>query len=116
MDTIKDKCMFAFYAEIQNGCQNWQQNDSWEKSPDETADTLWVTNFAEIALSHTVSEFYAEIQKVAQKCQMTLQIPLTLLKLLYLTLFSRSIYFKCIFTHLLLPKMAGKQFLGKVTR
>ena len=40
-----------------------------EKSPVDSADTLWVKNLVEIALSRTVSEiaFYAEIQDGRQK-------------------------------------------------
>ena len=34
----------------------WQRNDFWEKSPVDSADTLRVKNFVEIAPSHTVSE------------------------------------------------------------
>ena len=48
--------VFAFYTEIQNGHQNWQENDFWGKSPVDSADTQWVKNFVEIALVHTVSE------------------------------------------------------------
>ena len=29
----RDKCIFAFYAEIQDGRQKWRENDFWEKSP-----------------------------------------------------------------------------------
>ena len=46
----------AFYAEIQNGRQKWRDNDFWEKSPVDSADTLWVKIFVEIALSCSVSE------------------------------------------------------------
>ena len=42
---------FAFYAEIQNGHQKWQENDFWEKSSVDSADTLRIKNFVEIALS-----------------------------------------------------------------
>ena len=48
---LKDKCMFAFYVEIQDGHQKWRENDFWEKSPDNSADTFGVKNFTEIALS-----------------------------------------------------------------
>ena len=47
---------FAFYAEIQNGHQNWQENDFWEKSPVDSADNLPVKNFVEIALSRSISK------------------------------------------------------------
>ena len=44
----------AFYAEIQDGCQKWQEIDFWEKSPVDSVDTLGVKNFAKIALSCSV--------------------------------------------------------------
>ena len=47
---------FAFYAEIQNGHQKWQENDFGEKSPVDSADNLQVKNFVEIALSRSISE------------------------------------------------------------
>ena len=50
-----DECVF-FYAEIQDGRQKWHENDFWENLPGESADTLWVKYFIEIALSHTVSK------------------------------------------------------------
>ena len=55
----------AFYVEIQNGCQKWQENNFRQKSTVNSADTLGLKNFVKISLSHTVSEintFYAEIQ------------------------------------------------------
>ena len=48
--------IFAFYAEIQNGYQKWKENDIWEKLPVDSKDNLWVKNFVEITLSHSVSE------------------------------------------------------------
>ena len=53
---FKDKCAFAYYAVIQDGRQKWQENDFWEKSPVDSADTLCVKNFVEIALVSSVSE------------------------------------------------------------
>ena len=47
---------FSFYAEIQDGRQKWQENDFLEKSPVDSENTLWVKNFVEIDLSHSVSE------------------------------------------------------------
>ena len=32
---FQDKCIFAFYAEIQDGRQKWQENNFWEKLPDD---------------------------------------------------------------------------------
>ena len=46
---FRDKRVFAFYAEIQDGRQKWRENDFREKSPVHSADTLWVKKFAEIA-------------------------------------------------------------------
>ena len=65
--------LFAFYAEIQNGHQKWQENDFWEKSPVDSADTMRVKDFIEIALSRfdfrdkEVFAFNAEIQDGRQK-------------------------------------------------
>ena len=42
--------MYKYCAEFK-----WRANDFWEKSPVDSADTLGVKNFDEIALSHTVS-------------------------------------------------------------
>ena len=39
---------FAFYAEIQDGHQKWQENDFREKPSDDYADTLRVKNFIDI--------------------------------------------------------------------
>ena len=50
------KFFLSFYAEIQDGRQKWRENDFCKKSPVDSADTLWVKNFVEIALSRSVSE------------------------------------------------------------
>ena len=42
-------------TEIQDGLQNWWENDFGEKAPDDSVDTLVGKNFAEISLSYTVS-------------------------------------------------------------
>ena len=47
---------FAFYAEIQNGHQKWQEKDFWENLPVDSADNLWVKNIVEIALSCSISK------------------------------------------------------------
>ena len=79
IQSFVDECaifFFAFYTEIQDGCQKWLENDKttfWEKSPVDCQDTLWVETFVKIALSSTVIEknvffsFYAKIQNVCQK-------------------------------------------------
>ena len=51
---FRDKCVFAFYAEIQDGRQKWRKNDFWEKLPVDSAYTVRVKNFVKINLSHTV--------------------------------------------------------------
>ena len=53
---FQDKHVFAFYAEIQDGCQKWWENDFQEKSPVDSAYMLQVQNFVKIALSRSVSE------------------------------------------------------------
>ena len=52
---FRDKHVFAFKAEIQDGRQKWRENNFCEKSPADSANTLRVKNFVEIALSHSVS-------------------------------------------------------------
>ena len=67
---FRDQHSFAFYAEIQDGHQRWRENDFWKKSPVDSADTLHLKNFVEIALSRSVSEinaFCIEIQDGRQK-------------------------------------------------
>ena len=54
-----DKRIFAFYAEIQDGRQKWWENDFCKKLPVDSANTLWVKNFVEVALSRSVSEINA---------------------------------------------------------
>ena len=49
---------FSFNVDIQDGHQKWQENDFWEKSSVDSADTLWV----EIALSLTVSKIDVFLQ------------------------------------------------------
>ena len=81
---------FAFYAEIQDGHQKLQENDFWKKLADDSADTVGIKNFAEIALFHAVSEINAFLhitqkfkipvkmagkQFLEKKCQMTMKIP-----------------------------------------
>ena len=54
---------FAFYAEIQDGHQQWQEIDFWGKLQEHFADTLWVKNFVDIALSRSDSAFLRFMQK-----------------------------------------------------
>ena len=44
---FRDKCVFAFYTEIQDGRQKWGGNNFWRKSPVDSADTLQVKTFVE---------------------------------------------------------------------
>ena len=50
-----DKCVFALYAEIQDGHQKWRENNFGEKSPVDSADTLR-SKISCKSLSHTVSQ------------------------------------------------------------
>ena len=52
----QDICIFAFYAEIQDGRQKWRESDFCEKPPVDSADNLQVRNFVEITLSRTVCQ------------------------------------------------------------
>ena len=54
----QDKCVFAFYAEIQDGCQKLRENDFREKSLVDSADILWIKNFVKIALSLSLSRCF----------------------------------------------------------
>ena len=49
-------------AEIQDGRQKWRENDFCKKLPVDSADTLWVKIFVEIALSRSVSEINAYLR------------------------------------------------------
>ena len=51
--------MFAFFAEIQDGCQKWRANKFCGKLPVDAGHTLLVKNFIEIALSRTIIEINA---------------------------------------------------------
>ena len=49
----QDKCIFLFYAEIQDGRQKWRESNFCKKFPVHSAGTLPVKNLVEIALSRT---------------------------------------------------------------
>ena len=66
---FRNKRVFAFNAEIQDGCQKWRENDFCEKSPVDFADTLQVKTFVEIALPRSVSEINAFLH-LTQKFKM----------------------------------------------
>ena len=56
---FRDKHVFVIYAEIQDGCQKWRENNFCKKSPVDSANILRVKNFVEIAPSCSVSEINA---------------------------------------------------------
>ena len=66
---FRDKRVFAFYVEIQDGRQKWWKNNFWGKLPEDSADTLWVKNFVEIALTRSVSEINTFL-RLTQKFKM----------------------------------------------
>ena len=71
---FQDKCVFAFYAEFQDGHRKWREKDFWQTGADDSVHHVG-QNFIEIALFCTISEinaflpFYAEIQDGRQKWQ-----------------------------------------------
>ena len=40
LQRFRDKYIFAFYADIQDGCQKWQENNFWKNLPDDSVCTL----------------------------------------------------------------------------
>ena len=56
---FRDKHIFAFNPEIQDGRQKWRERFFCEKLTVYFAETLWVKNFVEIALPRSVSEINA---------------------------------------------------------
>ena len=67
---FRDKGVFTFKAEIQDGRQKWRENDFWEKLPVHSAYSLWVKNFFEIALSRSICEINVFL-RFTQKFKMT---------------------------------------------
>ena len=55
----RDKYVFAFNAEIQDGRQKRRENDFCEKLTVDFVDTLQAKTFVEITLHHSVSEINA---------------------------------------------------------
>ena len=53
---FRDKHIFAFYTEIQDGRQKWQENNVWETVANDSMNTLGLKNFVKISLSCTVSK------------------------------------------------------------
>ena len=56
---FKINVFLHFTQEFKMAAKNWQENDSWEKSAVDSANTLWVKKFVKITLSRTVSEINA---------------------------------------------------------
>ena len=56
---VWDKCVFCILRRNSRWLPKMAVNDFWEKLPVEFAETLWVKNFFETALSRTVSEINA---------------------------------------------------------
>ena len=105
---FQDKYGFAFYAEIQDGRQKWRENNFWEKSPHESADTLGSkisTKSCTVSEITAVLHFKQKFKMVAKNGRkkifwvtylMTLRIPLgsnISSKLLYLVPFLRYFSF-----------------------
>ena len=51
--------IFGKNSKIQNGCHMWEEENFRKLPRVHCSDTLWVENFDEIALSHTVKEIEA---------------------------------------------------------
>ena len=54
---FQDKCIFVFYAEIQDGCKKWQEKN-FGKNWQMTAYNLRAKNLVQIALSCIVSKIH----------------------------------------------------------
>ena len=50
------KTFLQFITEYQDGCQKLRENEFWESLVVDCMDNLWVKNFFEIALAHSISE------------------------------------------------------------
>ena len=50
------RCVFAFYAEIQDGRQKWQENNFWEKVASRPCRYAVGPKFIEITLARSVSK------------------------------------------------------------
>ena len=69
---FRDKRVFVFYAEIQDGCQKWRENDVLEKSPVDSRYLVGQKFRRNCSISlcfrdKHVFVFYAEIQDGCQK-------------------------------------------------
>ena len=132
---FRDKLIFAFNTEIQDGHQKWRENDFCKKSPVDSVDTLRVKNFVQIALSHSVSEFLNAFLHLTQKFKMAAKsgrkiffkknLPVHSAATLWVKNFveislSRSVSEISGFLHFtqkfkMAAKSGRKQFVGKVT-
>ena len=86
MQGFRDKYIFPFYTEVQDGRPIWQENNFWEKSPDNCADTLGIKKFhRNRSILHRFRDncAFAFTQKLkmawkrflGENCQLTMQIP-----------------------------------------
>ena len=66
---FREKHVFVFNAEIQDGHQKWRENDFCEKSPVDSGDNLPIKNFVEISLSRSVFEI-SMFLRLTQKFKM----------------------------------------------
>ena len=58
---FRDKCVYAFYSEIQDGLQKLRANDFSGRSPVDSADTQRTKNVVEIALSQSFPKINASL-------------------------------------------------------
>ena len=66
---FRDKHVFVFNTEIQDGRQKWRENDVCKKSSVDSSDTLRVKNFVEITLSRSIIEINVFL-RLTQKFKM----------------------------------------------
>ena len=111
---------------IQDGHQKGRESDFWKNAPVDYADTLWVQNFATIALCYTVSKINAFLhfmhkfkmaaemagkQFLRKRASRFRRYPVgqkfcTVIEINALLLFTQNSRWP--------PKLAGKRFLGKL--
>ena len=65
---FQDKCIFAFYAEFQDGHRKWREKYFWQTGADDSVHHAG-QNFVKIALFHTISEINAFLP-ITQKFKM----------------------------------------------
>ena len=107
--------VFALYAEIQDGRQKWQENDSWEKWLLDSANTLLVKNFIKTKMATKNGQENDFRKKSPVDPSDTPQVK-NFVKIGLSHTIPRKMHF-CILRRNSRwpPKMSGKRFLGKVT-